>query len=371
MAALSIGASPLAGANPNAADAEPSLSSETVKASMVHIDIKFSGYVVSEDETGKTVVSPDKTTALQSCSGAFVSERGDILTAEHCLNKDMGRQAIMDAFRPMPFAASGKLPDDLFTMFEPSTILGVWGDGGSEMEGLPIPGSDPDMEITVWQQQYMPGAVLTQQPAVKAVFVGSTPIDQGDVAVIRIPVPMKTPALPVAVSTPNFDDDIFAAGYPASVSLELADENPMQEPSIMKGSVALQQPYDMGKPGMQVTATMGHGMSGGPVVNKHGAIVGVVSNIASEGFSFASGTDDVLHVLQTNLVHFQAEQLPQPVINTASSEPLNDSTHAASGIPAFWAGVLLTLLATVVIVAILKRNTWIPAVWSRTWRFWP
>lgn len=361
-AALLLGLAPSASAE---------FPTDQLEQRMFHIGLEASGYPVYIDETGKQVVSPKKVTVkVESvCTGTAVSPHGHILTAEHCFNKDMNRQALIDKFNdPLKYTdpeapVQPSIEEILDDMMKPDLqVVDVWGTKNT-MTGAPVPGSDFDMRIFVWQRQYMPGMTLTQG-AVDATFVGSIPTDEGDVAVIQIP--LQTPFLRIGLSDPSNDEDIAAAGYPGSVSQLLANENPMQKAIVTEGKATQLHPYNMGKPGMQVTATIGHGMSGGPIV-KRGVdgqlvIVGVISN-GTEGFGFASTTSDIRRVLQTNAVPFQSEPVQQQRVNAPQSysqPPMivhTEVTHETQWLlPLTIVGTALLLAGIMLIAVVIRRR---------------
>jgi hypothetical protein len=351
---------------------------DQIEQKLVHIEVEFSGYAVTEDANGKQQMATKKTKVTQGCSGAFVSPKGDILSADHCFNTQMGREALMqkasmgdmpeepaDPAVPSdsaddPNAVPASPDDPIAALFGPDPsapkVIDVYGTDQAppvvaNMVG-PVPHSDPDMKITVWQRAYMPGAILRKESPVTATLIGSIPVNRGDVAVIRVSLQTPTPFLPIALESPNFDEKIWAAGYDGEAGEFMADDDPMQAAQIVPGWAMQKQPRNMGKPGQEVSTHLGHGMSGGPIV-KRGAngqpvIVAVVANGSPDGFFYASDTDAIRRVLTSSVVPFQSE-------GTLSIATPNQvlASHSSGNVLPVWVTALVAIAGTLLAVGLL------------------
>ena len=98
------------------------------------------------------------------------------------------------------------------------------------------------------------------------------PFKQGDVALLRV-TGIAAPALPVAQAATQNGDSVVAAGYPGDVAALVDSSTPA---SYIEGTVSGTQTVN-GTPFTQISSQTSAGMSGGPVLNLAGQVVGTVS----------------------------------------------------------------------------------------------
>jgi len=101
-----------------------------------------------------------------------------------------------------------------------------------------------------------------------------------DVAVIKIEV-HNAPTLQLAQGEPaRVLEWVMALGYPAAAdtfSTGLLSQKSSLQASITAGSVSAIKEGADGAPALQISAPATHGNSGGPVVNEHGEVIGIVT----------------------------------------------------------------------------------------------
>src|SRR5262249_30637884 len=121
---------------------------------------------------------------------------------------------------------------------------------------------------------------------------------------------------------------VTAIGYPASVD-KVTD--PSNEPSFKDGHVSAMQTYN-GLPFIQTDSALSAGMSGGPVVNAAGQVVGLNSyNIVGETqqFNFAADLSTIQQVLTRNGVPSTLSKADQ-AYRTGLTDYFANRFHAAA-----------------------------------------
>jgi hypothetical protein len=78
-------------------------------------------------------------------------------------------------------------------------------------------------------------------------------------------------------------EDVFVIGYPFSAILY---EEVFSDPTITKGIVSSRKTSELGVEYIQIDAATSSGSSGGPVFNKYGQVVGILTAGAGESFNF-------------------------------------------------------------------------------------
>lgn len=123
------------------------------------------------------------------------------------------------------------------------------------------------------------------------------PVDEGDVALIRIEDPgslaeAPVPILEVAPGTPAIGTEILSVGYPGAVGQIVSGQG--LSPSTLDGRISaisqLQEDFG-GYQVLEVTSGLSGGMSGGPTVDFSGRVVGVNSFLLAgdiEAFEYVS-----------------------------------------------------------------------------------
>jgi hypothetical protein len=283
-------------------------SSEEVSAitesGVVLIQEAWTGYIGVPQTDGTIGWVNQPTTTYVSCSGFVAESSGYVVTAGHCVDPQLGRQyliqqALADAVGPSLSQAQADaiLPEALST----------WKVQGQN-DGDPIA-----LTVQVYQLNAASGIQTTQPLTASKVDARLT--DQGDVALLKVQTPAPMPALKVADSVPTEGSDISMMGFPATISQAV---DPSMTPSFKTGKVSALQTIN-GVPFIQIDTTTDHGMSGGPVVNPEGEVVGIASRTPDgESFSLVASQDTIHALLKRNGV--------DPAL-TQSDQDYRDGVH--------------------------------------------
>lgn len=135
------------------------------------------------------------------------------------------------------------------------------------------------------------GLVLTAQHVVEGAarievrFVGGTPLlakvekvdAETDVALLRVSGPTPEYLNLADDGAVRLGEPVFTVGFPAVDVLG-------EEPKYSEGSVGALAGLEGAPPSLQLSIAVQPGSSGGPVVNDHGEVVGIVESVADAAF---------------------------------------------------------------------------------------
>ncbi len=281
---LLCGAAPAA-----AAPASPEERAAAIaRPAVVFVEVGWHGWV-RDPRTGEVFGGTEGYRATTSCSGVVVREDGQVLTAGHCVD-------------PGPLGGAGALIDAAVAEL---AELGRVRDPGAAarelaehaiVEGV-RPDSDPVRDVRVIR-----GVGTSDTPdtdVAPATVVDLVAPDEGDVALLEVPRD-GLPALALA------DEDdrpagtpILAIGFPASVGRATDTST---EPASKNGQISARRTLD-GKPYYEISAAASQGMSGGPLVDMDGRVLGLVT-AAPEGetqsFNLVTASTSALELLRAN-----------------------------------------------------------------------
>lgn len=241
------------------------------EASIVYVQTSWRGWMVVPHDvtvsksTGEYVpqgyYGPYKGTT--TCSGFVASSSGDIVTAGHCVDSDsvdFGGKGVVLAQAMADFTHPNGKPWSASAQAANAEILREVVDVEGEDSGSP---PDRTVQVTV--------PSLSQRPQ-PANVVDVQPFTQGDVALLQA-TGVRVPLLPVAHGEAENGQRIIAAGYPGSVA---GTVDSSAAPSFREGSISGTQTVN-GTPFTEVSSATSPGMSGGPVLDLSGRVVGTVS----------------------------------------------------------------------------------------------
>ena len=298
LTSVTTGGSAAAAMPPNGAHFADSVT----QASIVLIQVNWRGWlVVTNDVKLSSTVLPKGRygpyKAVTSCSGFVVSPSGDIVTAGHCVDGSSfygGKGAILAAA-----AASGAYPNGTHLALAQIADWEKAVDANARVEGDQT-GSPVDRAVKVSIPSGSAGtAVFTGWKAVDVVDV--QPFTHGDLALLKA-ADLAAPVLPLAHATPIRGASIVAVGYPGSTAEVVYPTTPA---SFLKGTVTGTQTVN-GISFSQISPQASADMSGGPVLNMAGQVVGTLSWPPSQTTSGSSMTSvgSIWSMLATNEVNY-------------------------------------------------------------------
>ncbi|MEF2976139.1 trypsin-like peptidase domain-containing protein [Subtercola sp. YIM 133946] len=317
-ASMAVGAVGATAAN---ADTAADLSQEHIaaigEAGTVYLGGTWTGFVNYPTIDGSGGWS-DQVDANFSCSGFVASPDGYIVTAGHCADAAEGKKAIVDQFLADE-VANGDITSD-----DETTFLNAGAEEGWPVEGAAA-GSPPTLAMTV-----VPAVSVSNDNAsgYSAVLVDDRPLSQGDTALFKIDTTSPLPVLVVSTTQPATGETVDAIGYPGNVT-DLVSGNP--QPTFSQGQVSGRQQTD-GGPFTQIGVTMSPGMSGGPVVNGQGDVIGTVSfgpSNDTQQLNFAAAQDTIAAMLSRNGVNNTLSDIDQSY-RKGLDEYFSGQYHAAA-----------------------------------------
>ncbi|NMO01202.1 trypsin-like serine protease [Gordonia sp. TBRC 11910] len=315
---------------PGAASAAPKQSiSDIVGPSIIFIRTIYKGYVQVPLKTG-TVWTPEMSLTT-TCTGYAVDTKGSIATAGHCVN---GKgDDIVDAFRQKSIEllqSEYNWTDAEATANYKIATADKWPVSGSTADST----ASPTRSVAV-QQPSGNGQVLTDW--VDAEVVDFQQFDDGDNALLRI---NNQNLVPLAISTdvPQPGEAITAVGFPGAVRV-VTDTSRIPQPSYKTGTVSSRQNTNNGVTKTEISAGMGHGMSGGPTVDTDGNVIGTNSSVSTDNaasFDFITDNIALRSYLESHGVQLAA--------------PRGDSSGSGTGNMWLWLGPLIAVVVLVVLV---------------------
>jgi S1-C subfamily serine protease len=219
-------------------------------------------------------------------SGVVVNPDGYIVTAGHVVEwgEDEVKYALIDQQISAYYDTTDWTNDDW-----------TWVYANFKVEGQN--GSKPDREIYA-QFNQAEGGIDNIQKWYRAELVDFSPWEQRDIAVIRI----EESNLPSALLG-NSDDlevgnQVTVIGYPGAADIS---EESIMVPTVTQGIVSARKMVG-GTEVYQVDAAAAPGNSGGPVCNKDGEVVGILTMGSAEaaGFEFIRPSNDIKQMVNKN-----------------------------------------------------------------------
>ena len=225
---------------------------------VVLVTVAWHGWV-RDKTTGEVFGGVEGYTAKTTCTGFVVSPDGYVATASHCVHSgpDGGAGLLFDA-----------AIDDL------AVVRRIGGRAGARKalaERAVAEGANPDRpadrSIQVERMEVDGEGNLVRDTAPASVVDLVTPAD-GDVAVLKMPRD-HLPSLELRPDEPPVGSSVLAIGYPTPIDRNL-------EPSSRDGLLSARRTLG-DRPFHEFTAAATPRMSGGPLVDERGRVVGVIS----------------------------------------------------------------------------------------------
>jgi hypothetical protein len=267
-------------------------------SSLVHVRVDWKGWLVvprrvplwSTYYQSKGTYGPF--TATTTCSGFVASPTGQVVTAGHCVDANSyigGKGAVLASAMAGWRDANGNL-------LSPSlqTRLGSILQMNADIEGTDS-GSPPERTVKVT----VPALARRAHPAS---VIDVQQFKDGDVALLGV-TGLQAPMLTAASTVPESGASVVAAGFSGSVN-EIVDAN-NKAPTFSPGNVSGTQTVN-GTPFTQISSRTSAGMSGGPVLDMTGNVVGTVSwapSGANTSSDFMTSADSITSILIGNGVN--------------------------------------------------------------------
>jgi serine protease Do len=221
-----------------------------------------------EDPTGTLLTTPAVSTDFGgSCTGFGINSDGYVATAGHCVDTTTADGLVGSAIRSV---AQKVVAADPSKSLDQVLQFAVQNWRVSSPTGGPL-----QLAVQVTVGSLDNGHTPVTSPAT---IVGYRPPVDGDVALLKIDV-KDLPTLPLATDADvHVGTDVLAVGFPGSADVTT---DVSLEPSNKDGRISSKKTVK-GVPFYETSAAMAHGMSGGPVVDMDGRLVGVTSWGAEE-----------------------------------------------------------------------------------------
>jgi serine protease Do len=249
-----------------------------VKPSIVLITGQYTGHVRYLSVSGRHLYSSTLHSSYY-CSGFVVANadgEATIATAGHCADRGEGRDALITSF------LGQQVKQGLLTQSQANSRLG-YAETNDRVLGNQV-GTPIIQDIAVYEPAATSG--LPTSTRLPATVEADEPFASGDVALLQVHTTQPLPVLQIATQEPTAGDELTAVGYPSAVT-NVTDAT--LDPSFETGHMTSLQTRD-GLPVIQFDAGLSPGMSGGPVVNTQGQVIGINSfrnSTETQQFNFA------------------------------------------------------------------------------------
>ncbi len=279
--------------------ATPAQQAEAIaEPSVVFIQTEWTGWLMNGPLA--ELLSPDgesapSFTVTTTCSGWIANPDGYVVTAGHCVDNSTmayGGKGLIIQAGVYEAVNQGYLDS------ADAPALIQYGYANWKVEGKEN-GSPPDRVVGVYPTKAASG--ITVQNGIQANVVDFNSFTEGDVALLKVETDTPMPALAVAPATTPRGSMVVAMGYPGSV---MDSVDPSATSSMKDGTISGTRTV-AGVPFTEISAATSAGMSGGPVVDSQGRVVGTVSwspGAETQPFNFITATSAVREMLASHSV---------------------------------------------------------------------
>jgi V8-like Glu-specific endopeptidase len=258
------------------------LAAAVARPAIVLVNVTWRGWV-RDKQTGEVFGGTAGYEVKTSCSGVVIDPDGYVATASHCVHTGIhgGSGALFDAALA-ELGKAGRVGDPVKA--KQALSQNALAEGASQ--DRPV-----DRQITV--ERMVPDGDKLKRDVAAATVVDLVAPDDGDVAVLKVPR-NRLPSIELRTDDAPVGTPILAIGYPGSVP------DPNLEPSNKNGQISAHRTQEK-RPFYEFSAAATHGMSGGPVIDTQGRVVGLISQGTpgeTQSFNFATATSTLSDVLR-------------------------------------------------------------------------
>jgi len=256
-----------------------------IRPAIVTLDVHLSGFVT--DGQGNYANQGNPYTAEFGCTGFVVNPDGYVATAAHCVDTGPGGDYRADLIRMAAEEAHANRPEVTVDDFYKFGVLNWTVEGA--VKGTPL-----DEQVSVHRGTWILGN--SDGDGLPGRVVDFRSFSQGDLALLKVEA-HDLPSSELSTDTDaRIGDQVMAVGYPGATDKAT---DPSVEPTNKEGTISSIK-TEASVPVYEISAALGHGMSGGPTVGLDGRVMGVNSyGITGEtqAFNFirpAAGLADML-----------------------------------------------------------------------------
>jgi serine protease Do len=272
------------------AAAEPASPEERAAAiarpAVVSVEVSWHGWV-RDPRTGEVFGGPSGYSVTSRCSGVVVAENGYVATAAHCVD-------------PGPAGGGGALVDLALTELTRFGRVGDLDQARAQLtDNAVVEGSTAGTPVRreVRVERVTGTFSRPEHDVAPATVVDLLPTGDGDVAVLKIPRDRLAVVEVADEDALPAGTPVLAIGYPAAAE-EATD--PGTEPSNKNGQISTRRSVS-GSPYYEISAAASPGMSGGPVVDMSGRVIGLVSAAPkgeTQPFNLVTASSSIWKVLR-------------------------------------------------------------------------
>lgn len=260
------------------------------RPAVVYLETQWSGYVFDED--GLLFNGGQPYQFASRCTGFVVDPAGYMATAGHCVDPaiDYGSgETFIGA------AVAEAIALETYTTNDPGELF-AFGAANWRIEGAAA-GAPADSQVFVQRGTATGGR--TDGEAMPARVVDFRPLEQGDVALLKVEQ-TDLPAIEVGAGNDvGIGTSVLSIGYPGSTD-EVTDTT--FEPTNKDGKVNAEKTVGTVS-FLEMSAALSGGMSGGPTVDLEGDVVGVNSwspTSEAQAFNFMAPSSHLTELMSRN-----------------------------------------------------------------------
>ncbi|MFC5532026.1 trypsin-like peptidase domain-containing protein [Cohnella yongneupensis] len=189
--------------------------------------------------------------------------------------------------------------------------------------------------------------------------------DRQDLALLELERPIKMKPFKLVESKDVSPiEHVWTLGFPGIADKAFGKEQQLdsrpENVTIAQGNVSkIVDDVSQGRAMYQVTATINHGNSGGPLVNDNGDVIGIntitITGEDAQGLYGAVQVDELIPLLEQNDVEYELASSGSKGGNGSSNSD-DEESSSSSDTQWYWIGGVVGLVAAIVVVVNLNRR---------------